>query len=302
MDDSTGNKLKKAREAQKLTVEDVARATKIRPAQIRDLEEEEYSNFANLTYARSYLKLYANYLKVDVSQTLASFGDGHSVTSDDYQYLHRNPVARTKAVPARRPGFSMAWLRTGIIVVVVALAGFFLFQLARDIQRLGPAPGSGPLTEEVDDLLVEGPEEEPVTEEESVSEADTMARHGPGDRAPPDPLEWPLDTVPFVEPREGEEAQPAIRRAEAARPVFEPGADFIATGYQVTIRPVRRTWVTVTRNNPNAPPYYDAFLTPESEPLEFEASQAWIAVDDPEAVEIFKNGERIAASMEVFID
>ena len=55
MVETAGTKLRRARTMRHLSIEDAARATKIRPQQIADLERDDYSNFANLAYARGFL-------------------------------------------------------------------------------------------------------------------------------------------------------------------------------------------------------------------------------------------------------
>ena len=54
---SIGTQLREAREERELVVEDVEHELRIPASLIRDLEADEYSNFATLTYARYFLAL-----------------------------------------------------------------------------------------------------------------------------------------------------------------------------------------------------------------------------------------------------
>jgi cytoskeletal protein RodZ len=101
---TAGQKLRRARMARLLSVDDAARATKIRPQQITDLEDDEYSNFANLAYARGFLVAYAKFLHVDVRAYLEAFEDTSTFGLDDYQYLSESPVGvyRAPSRPVRR--------------------------------------------------------------------------------------------------------------------------------------------------------------------------------------------------------
>ena len=121
-----------------LSIEDAARATKIRPAQIADLERDEYSNFANLAYARSFLVAYAKYLHVDVRMYLEAFEDTNTFGLDDYQYLSETPVGVYRA-PARqvrrrrrpsKPRFLAAGTTLGLLAVAVT-AWFFVVSYRR---------------------------------------------------------------------------------------------------------------------------------------------------------------------------
>lgn len=70
---TAGERLREERERRGLTIEEAARLTKIRPAQIRSLEDNDFGSFPGLIYAKSFLKLYSRFLKVDVSDTLEFF-------------------------------------------------------------------------------------------------------------------------------------------------------------------------------------------------------------------------------------
>jgi transcriptional regulator with XRE-family HTH domain len=87
MVESVGRKLHQARLAKKLEIEDVAERTKIRPDRIIDLEADEYSHFPNLTYAKSFLAKYANFLGLDIQEELNKFQISPTISMGDYQYL-----------------------------------------------------------------------------------------------------------------------------------------------------------------------------------------------------------------------
>ena len=65
---TVAEQLRAAREAQKLTVQQVADATKIRTDHIRALEEGNFSVFSAPIYIRGSVKNYATLLKLDVPQ------------------------------------------------------------------------------------------------------------------------------------------------------------------------------------------------------------------------------------------
>jgi cytoskeletal protein RodZ len=68
---TVAEQLRAGREAKKLTVQQVADATKIRSEHIRALEEGDFSTFSAPIYIRGSVKNYAAFLKLDVPQIVA---------------------------------------------------------------------------------------------------------------------------------------------------------------------------------------------------------------------------------------
>ena len=69
---TVAEQLRAAREARKLTIEQVAEATKIRTDHIRALEQGNFSGFPAVIYIRGSVKNYAAMLKLDGPQLLAA--------------------------------------------------------------------------------------------------------------------------------------------------------------------------------------------------------------------------------------
>ncbi len=67
---SVAQQLRQAREQQKLTIYDVAEATKIRTDHVRALEDGTYDIFAAPVYIRGFVRTYATMLKLDAPQLL----------------------------------------------------------------------------------------------------------------------------------------------------------------------------------------------------------------------------------------
>jgi len=66
-----GEQLHAAREALKLTVQQIADATKIRTDHIRALEEGHYEIFSAPVYIRGFVRIYANQLKLNTAQIMS---------------------------------------------------------------------------------------------------------------------------------------------------------------------------------------------------------------------------------------
>jgi len=69
---TVAEQLRAAREAKKLTIPQVAEATKIRTDHIRALEEGNFNVFSAPVYIRGFVRNYATHLKLDVPQVMAA--------------------------------------------------------------------------------------------------------------------------------------------------------------------------------------------------------------------------------------
>ncbi len=139
MVETAGTKLRRMRILRQLSLEDVARGTRIGAARLADLEADEYSNFPSVAYAKGFLRSYAKFLDVDLKTYLEGFENGASFGLDDYQYLSEKPVCvyRVQRRPQQRPRFERKRLfATVSLLGMLAIAGFFWF-LYLTAQRLG---------------------------------------------------------------------------------------------------------------------------------------------------------------------
>ena len=69
---TVAEQLRAGREAKKLTIPQVAEATKIRTDHIRALEEGNFNVFSAPVYIRGFVRNYATHLKLDVPQVMAA--------------------------------------------------------------------------------------------------------------------------------------------------------------------------------------------------------------------------------------
>lgn len=65
--ETIGEQLRTARHARKLSLEDVARATKIKLDVLERLEADDFTGLGAPMYVKGFLKLYANYLGLDAA-------------------------------------------------------------------------------------------------------------------------------------------------------------------------------------------------------------------------------------------
>ena len=213
-----GKKLQEARLARGLTLEEAGRMTKIRPAQLQEIENEDFSQFPSLTYAKGFLLIYGKFLDVDVSPYLEAFETSESLTTDGYAYLQEAPepepsrpikVRRRSAAPSSGGGRSSFMpLIIGVLVLVIGFTVMkWLLQMQRLKPRPAPAPGSSPIaTATLSDKII-APHAQPAETTTAPPTAETPAA------APTPTIAATTPAVPAPAT-----AEPEVRRAEPVNP------------------------------------------------------------------------------------
>lgn len=128
MPPTLGQRLRHAREQRKLSAEDVAFQTKIPASHVRDLEDNAYTSFGSLTYARSFLKAYADFLRIDATDVLQHLQSPPLGGARDYRYLIEDygqwvdgGHSHQAMTPPQRPAFSTRPLVIAASISVFAL-------------------------------------------------------------------------------------------------------------------------------------------------------------------------------------
>ena len=211
-----GKKLQEARLARNLTIDEAARITKIRPARLQEIENEDFSEFSSLAYAKGFLLIYGKFLNVDVSPYLEAFEASDSVTVDGYQYLQDNPAPRpSRPAVTRRPrpttprnigGSGRGSFLPFFIGVIVLVVGFVGMKWILEIQRLKPGPP--PPAAAISPTPAAPTEKVVAPHAVLVEEAPTPSPAAVMQPSPVPPSPAPQPTI----------AEPEVRRAEPVRP------------------------------------------------------------------------------------
>ena len=210
-----GTKLKEARLARGLTLDEAGRLTKIRPGRLEEIENEDFSQFASLAYAKGFLLIYGKFLEVDVTPYMEAFETSEHVTTDGYAYLQDAPEpepSRPVVVRRRSSSGGRGSLMPFVIGVLVLVIGFMVMKWILDLQRLkprpAPAPGTSPVaTATVSDTIV-APHAQPVEGTTPPAPAVTPAA--------PTPTATVIPTITPFEP--APQSEPEVRRAEPVNP------------------------------------------------------------------------------------
>jgi cytoskeleton protein RodZ len=132
-----GKKLQDARLARRITLEEASRVTKIRASRIQELEEEDFSSFSSLAYAKGFLLIYGKYLEVDVAPYLEAFETSDRMTVDGYSYLQDNGPTAPPPIVRRQPRKRPALLPF-LFAIAVLIIGIYLVKFMLDLQRIAP--------------------------------------------------------------------------------------------------------------------------------------------------------------------
>lgn len=132
--ETLGQYLKQEREARRLSLEEIAKATRIKGAYLRDLEADAFGSIPGGVFLQGYLRLYATSVGLDPEEVLRRFkaqhlGEGQtSQTSRDGQ----TSAAGRSGVHWKRPRV------TALVTVSLLIAGLGLGYLLADRQSDRP--------------------------------------------------------------------------------------------------------------------------------------------------------------------
>ncbi len=292
MPESVGKQLSKARLQRGLSLDEVAHATKLRPDKILALENDDLASFPSNAYAKGHLKNYARYLDIDVAAFLTTIDSTLPISVAEYQYLTNAPEKLPDLEPMRRDRKppSIIPLLAAVSVIFLVLTGFWLYANAQRIFA-EPAP-----------RLAEAPQPTPAPVLPTVAPdialpATLSLEPGLPTVAEPAPTEMranATDDGALLKPTAS--ADPTDRDVVTPMPVAiaEPPPVAALPENEVLIASLKKTWITVRRDDPKAPPIFEDFLYPDTRPLKVRGARFFIEARDPASVQITKNGLPIA--------
>lgn len=211
--EALGEKLKQARLARKITLEEASRITKIRASRIAEIEQEDFSSFASLAYAKGFLLIYGKFLDVDVTPYLDAFEISDRMTVDGYSYLQDNGPTAPPPIVRRQPRKSPAFFPF-LIAVAVLVIGLWMIKLFLNLQRITPPPAGAP------NDLTSALSATPTPVQQLVAPRAEPVDGTPASEAGVAPVNTPSATpLPVTAPTATE---PEVRRAQPVRPEDEP--------------------------------------------------------------------------------
>lgn len=121
---SVGQKFREERIRLGLSVEDVAKATKIRPSFITAIERGEYHKIPSPQYAKGFVRNYAEFLNLPTKEMLALFR--REFDAEKNIKVLPEPYTRQKTIPVKRTKFQFTLFFLAALLIL--LSGFLLYQ------------------------------------------------------------------------------------------------------------------------------------------------------------------------------
>jgi cytoskeletal protein RodZ len=300
MVETVGRRLQKARQEKKLTIDEVAAATKIRPERIVDLEADDLTHFPSLVYARSFLVKYARFLGLDIQEDLENFQVNRAVGFGEFKYLTAGPPPKYRPEPRfNQPKKSLAPPLILAVVAVLILIGvpmvaFFAVNLSRlspgdegQNKTTGTAPAAGlrqsatPLTS-ASPLAIASPK---------PSSQPLASPTGPTQVSTNPPASASATPEPTVEVRRALPVTAADKENASASPASSPTSE---PSQKLEIKVKERTWLRVTKDQENSEPVFNDFIGPNSPAIVIQGKRFWLKALDKSALELRKNGQAVS--------
>lgn len=205
-----------------LSIDDAAHRTRIHANMIQGIEEDDFSRFPSVAYAKSFIRNYSDFLQVDISGTLESLNSGVTILLGDHELMEemskpakirrRFRFERSPRDPKRqveKPGGAPVFLNVILVFLVVALGVFYFLGYNANT----PEEARSEIAKGLNKVNFFS---EPASNETSAKADESIPSH---------PLAMPERTAPQArpDPDPGSEREPA---AVAAKPEEEavPGA------------------------------------------------------------------------------
>jgi cytoskeletal protein RodZ len=332
VDHDFGKRLAEARQARKLSVQEAARATRMRGSFIEALESGALSRFPNAAYAKSFLLMYAKFLGVDVSDVAKSIDTTTQVGVTDFQYLNSRAEddrefqkaaadSRYDFVVARRE--SRSWFPLIAAGGVAALAGGILM-VWMNISRVAddsaafkrpaaptPAPATAVQPVEPHAAVASVPSEpaaataaNPAPQAEPAAPRPNVVAIPPGTAPAAVPVEpesnvpraRPISPVASIAANDGAllaDIPVPTRPATATAPPPSVVSVNKDDADVVLLEPRRKTWVVI-RSGPGGQPLFEDYLYPNTRPMRLPVGKYYIELKEADAVAIVRNGKRIS--------
>lgn len=296
MSESVGKRLAQIRVERGLSIDEVARVIKLRPEKILALEGNQYAAFPSNAYAKGFLKNYAAYLKVDITDDLQSLDSTFLISTADYQYLLNSPDQPVAEDPVRQSSRAPSVIPLLVVAVLIASGLIFLWvrsissrifegqkQSSRSVRgELVSTPVLPAVAAEIAEpmgLALESKNSnvlgsgsvQPVV---SQAVADREALQG---AIAGDPADHDVVTPVYISTPE---------------PVVSASAQSVRT--EILVASVKKTWVSVRRDDPKNSPIFADYIYPTAPPLKLRGTCFYVETVDPASIKITKNGLPIA--------
>jgi cytoskeletal protein RodZ len=305
MVETVGRRLQRARQEKKLTIDEVAAATKIRPERIVDLEADDLTHFPSLVYARSFLVKYARFLGLDIQDDLENFQVNRAVGFGEFKYLTAVPPPKYRPEPRfNQPSKKMApplilAILAVLILIGVPLVAFFAVNLSRlspteEEQNKTAATKSAKSVQSATPFAVATPEPtrpplaSPTGSVQVVSNTQTPTASSPT----PDSTVEVRRALP-VTAADKDTSKDTSKDTNKETSDSSPSPTATAPPQKLEIKVKERTWLRVTKDRESSEPVFNGFIGPSSPAIVIQGKRFWLKALDKSALELRKNGQSV---------
>lgn len=144
--DGPGMRLRAAREAAGLSLDQVAQQLKLAPRQVKALEDEDFAQLPGRTFARGFVRNYARLLNLDGDGLLALLPDSGKAPALEAPTLQwtGTMIAELPVAAVRRSGFARWLIPILLVVCIIGAAAYEWYRgtlaLPSDAMRLAATP------------------------------------------------------------------------------------------------------------------------------------------------------------------
>lgn len=206
MSDSIGKMLMEARTKKGLTIEDVAFQTRIPAARVSELENDDFSNFANLTYAKGFLKLYSSFLQIDIADYLNEFDTRELANIYGHEYIQSaNTGLTAMSVSIAQDPNAGRWKQLAILLLIIAALIAVPIYIMRN--KGEESPSTPPKTKSSEPIQIKPALDKPAPPEEHAAPTENTGPPKPRRIEEEEPAPESAPVPP--KPRRVEDAEPA---------------------------------------------------------------------------------------------
>ena len=137
--DRVGDRLRAAREAKGLELEQVAAETRIPQRHLESIEAGDFASLPSRTYAIGFSRTYARTLELDEREVLDQV---RAELAEHRGNVDATPAKFEPGDPARVPGRGLAWF--AVFAAILLMGGIYAFYRSYFAPGLGPAPLQDP--------------------------------------------------------------------------------------------------------------------------------------------------------------
>jgi len=168
---SFGEQLKKEREKQGVTLEDISVSTKIGTRMLRALEEEHFDQLPGGIFNKGFIRAYARCLHLDEDQTIADYlaATGASSLAKNSETIEQPPILEPPSREQNQSATGLPWGIFAIVLLIIALGfaawGFY----SRESKKATPADSTPPTANVSPSATIEQPSPQPKPAESVAS-------------------------------------------------------------------------------------------------------------------------------------